>query len=297
CWRSGGAPPFAFNRRSWRPTYRSRSLTSRSFLPATMMRATHRRPSCWSKSPSPRSTGIDESRPEYTRRLESPNTGWWTWRPERSRSVRSRRPVVIRRCGSPGRVNRSVCRPSPTSRSPCPTSCAEPGAVVRRRRRVGRDDRAGRGGGRLCFPGGAIYEPGVQFSGTPTAGTCQPMIAAIGTITMTGLKTLCCPLGRRRPRRSSDVDDLAERGGGRLVHHLGEGGVGVHGRQDVVGGRLGGDGQRHLGDEVGDPVADAVHADDLAARLVGDDLDEAVQVVGPQRLAVDVEGELADGDV
>ena len=48
-------------------------------------------------------------------------------------------------------------------------------------------------GGRLCFPGGGIYEPGVQFSGTPTAGSCQPMSAATGSITMTGLKTLCCP--------------------------------------------------------------------------------------------------------
>jgi hypothetical protein len=48
-------------------------------------------------------------------------------------------------------------------------------------------------GGRLCFPTGGIYEPGVQFSGAPAAGSCQPMSAATGTLTMTGLKTLCCP--------------------------------------------------------------------------------------------------------
>ena len=45
---------------------------------------------------------------------------------------------------------------------------------------------------RACFPAG-VYEPGVQFMGTPTRPTCQgSSAAAAGTLAGTGSKTLCC---------------------------------------------------------------------------------------------------------
>jgi hypothetical protein len=46
-------------------------------------------------------------------------------------------------------------------------------------------------GGRLCF-GMNIYEPGVQFTGTPTRPTCAPQSMPTATPTATGPKTLCC---------------------------------------------------------------------------------------------------------
>jgi hypothetical protein len=47
-------------------------------------------------------------------------------------------------------------------------------------------------GGTACFTSG-IYEPGVQFGGTPTAPTCPPQSAYTGNLTPSGPKTLCCP--------------------------------------------------------------------------------------------------------
>jgi hypothetical protein len=47
-------------------------------------------------------------------------------------------------------------------------------------------------GGTTCFASG-IYEPGVQFSGTPTAPSCTPQSAYTGNLTASGPKTLCCP--------------------------------------------------------------------------------------------------------
>jgi hypothetical protein len=47
-------------------------------------------------------------------------------------------------------------------------------------------------GGSLCFASG-IYEPGVQFSGTPTAPSCQASSPYTGNLAPAGPKTLCCP--------------------------------------------------------------------------------------------------------
>jgi len=47
-------------------------------------------------------------------------------------------------------------------------------------------------GGTACFTSG-IYEPGVQFGGTPTAPTCPAQSAYTGNLTPSGPKTLCCP--------------------------------------------------------------------------------------------------------
>jgi hypothetical protein len=45
---------------------------------------------------------------------------------------------------------------------------------------------------RECVSGG-LAKPGVQFSGTPTAGACSPTSTVGGTAAPTGPKTLCCP--------------------------------------------------------------------------------------------------------
>jgi hypothetical protein len=47
-------------------------------------------------------------------------------------------------------------------------------------------------GGSLCFASG-IYQPGVQFSGTPTAPSCQASSPYTGNLAPAGPKTLCCP--------------------------------------------------------------------------------------------------------
>jgi hypothetical protein len=47
-------------------------------------------------------------------------------------------------------------------------------------------------GGSLCFASG-IYEPGVQFTGTPTAPSCQASSPYTGNLAAAGPKTLCCP--------------------------------------------------------------------------------------------------------
>jgi hypothetical protein len=49
------------------------------------------------------------------------------------------------------------------------------------------------GGQRACFPNNGIYEPGVEFVGTPTPPTCQATSTpGQGTLMQTGQKTLCC---------------------------------------------------------------------------------------------------------
>ncbi len=47
-------------------------------------------------------------------------------------------------------------------------------------------------GGSQCFTSG-IYEPGVQFSGTPTPPVCGAQSAYTGSLAPSGPKTLCCP--------------------------------------------------------------------------------------------------------
>jgi hypothetical protein len=48
-------------------------------------------------------------------------------------------------------------------------------------------------GGRMCFPNG-IYQPGLQFVGTPSPGSCPPQSAPGGNLAPTGRKTLCCSM-------------------------------------------------------------------------------------------------------
>jgi hypothetical protein len=46
-------------------------------------------------------------------------------------------------------------------------------------------------GSRVCLPNGA-YQPGVNFVGTPTPGTCPAQSVVGGSLTPTGRKTVCC---------------------------------------------------------------------------------------------------------
>ena len=48
------------------------------------------------------------------------------------------------------------------------------------------------GNTRLCDAAG-LSKPGVQFSGTPTPGSCSPMSTLGGNAAPSGSKTLCCP--------------------------------------------------------------------------------------------------------
>ena len=49
-----------------------------------------------------------------------------------------------------------------------------------------------RNNNRTCLTGTGTYSPGVQFSGTPVAPTCQAQAAMTGTLSATGPQTLCC---------------------------------------------------------------------------------------------------------
>src|SRR5450432_4404014 len=104
----------------------------------------------------------------------------------------------------------------------------------------------------------------------------------------------------RRPRSEAlalQVEALAQCLGRGFEHRLRQGRVRMDGAQDVVGGGLRGDRQRHLGDQIRHAMTDGVHAQDLATRLVDDHLHEPLGVARSQRLAVDGEGEPTHADV
>ncbi len=84
---------------------------------------------------------------------------------------------------------------------------------------------------------------------------------------------------------------------GGFVEGLGHGGVGVHCRDDVFGGRFESDRQTELVDEFGGILADDVGAEDLTPRLARDDLHEAFGGTGGNCLAERCERKRADLDI
>ena len=68
----------------------------------------------------------------------------------------------------------------------------------------------------------------------------------------------------------------------------------VDGANQLFDGALGPQGQYCLGDQLGGARADDMDAEDLVVFLVGDDLHEAVELVGHARAAEHAEGERSD---
>ena len=90
------------------------------------------------------------------------------------------------------------------------------------------------------------------------------------------------------------MDRAAFGGEDGFVVHLGQGGVGVDGRVDFVGGEFGAHGQGVLGDEFGRVRADDVGADDFAEFFAQEHFDEALGIARRDGFAAGLVGELAD---
>ena len=84
----------------------------------------------------------------------------------------------------------------------------------------------------------------------------------------------------------------AVRGVRRFEHGLGHGRMGVDRAHQLLDRALEPQRQRRLGDQLGRARADHVDAEHLVVLLLGDDLDEAVGLVGHAGAAEDAEGEL-----
>ena len=79
-----------------------------------------------------------------------------------------------------------------------------------------------------------------------------------------------------------------------FADRLGDGGVGVDRRDELVERHLPADGECTLADEIGRARPNDVHTENLAVFLPGDNLHQALAAVENQRLAVGAHGELAD---
>src|SRR5262249_10352658 len=101
------------------------------------------------------------------------------------------------------------------------------------------------------------------------------------------------PPARSLSRARSSVERALFDAERRLAHDLGHRRMRVADARDVLGGGAELDRHHRLGDELARQAADGVHAEDAVARGVGEDLDEALRLLAPERAAVVDEREAA----
>src|SRR5215203_1921179 len=144
----------------------------------------------------------------------------------------------------------------------------------------------------------STWSPILRVQRTTVPSVTDSPIWGMTTLTGMGLGSrLVGPDLAIRRGRSSRVNRGAVGGVGGLEHGLGHGRMGVNGADQLLDRALQPQRQRGLGHQLGGPRPDHVEAEHFVVLLLGDDLDEAVGLVGHAGAAEDTEGELPHRDV